>query len=251
MRRRALVLAATGMGASASLLAGRARTLTLPAFTENLPPISYSEAGEVRGFATELLRMMAEQAGITLSIEVMPWQRALQSAQAQPGSILYAVTRTPERESQFLWIGPISARRIVIYKLASRKDLGTPDLRRLGSARIGVVRESAAARQLVSEGLRPGVELDLALDDENNLRKLLAGRMDYLVMLDWAAAWRLRKAELPYTTLQPVLDYDSSKSYWFGLHPDTDPELLRRLQAAFESVRRDGRYEELRRQYFR
>jgi len=113
-----------------------------------------------------------------------------------------------------------------------------------------VVRESATARQLLAEGFSPDKELEFAADDASNLRKLLAGRMEYIMLLDWAAAWNLRQLGLPYAMLQAVLDYDVSKSYWYGMHVQTDTALLQRLQAALSEIRRDGRYEQLRQRYF-
>lgn len=252
MQRRTVI--SLGIGLCVGMALGGARAsqeLGLQAFTENLPPLNYAEGGEAKGFSTELLQMMGQQAGIPITIEVLPWVRAMQQVQDRPGTLLFSLTRTPERETQFKWVGPISSRRIVLFKLAARKDLRTPHLQRLAGAKIGVVRESATARQMQADGLSPGQELDLALDDTNNLRKLLAGRMEYMAMLDWAAAWQLQQVALPYSTLQPVLDYDVDRSYWFGLNPRTDESLVRRLQAALDSLRRDGRYERLRQRYFR
>jgi len=254
--RSAIALKRRELGAlGASLLMGpalsaRATEPMLTGFTENLPPLNYQDETGPQGFSVELLRMVAQQANLKLDVQVMPWVRAMQSAEATPGSILFSLTRTPEREALFKWVGPISPRRIVVYKLASRSDLSLPELRQLQGAKIGVVRESATARQLLAEGFKPGEELEFGLDDATNVRKLLAGRMEYVMLLDWAAAWNLRQLKLPYATLQVVLDYDNSKSYWYGLPPDTDPALVRRLQAALDTTRRDGRYELLKLRYF-
>jgi len=158
--------------------------------------------------------------------------------------------RTPEREHQYRWVGPISPRRILVYRLRHRTDVRPASLKQLNGLRLGVSRDSAAARQLLADGLRPEQELELGLDDATNLRKLLAGRMDLIVMLDWAAAWHLRELKLPYSTLTPVLSMDVDKAYWFGLPADSDPAVARRLQVALDRLRRDGRYERLRQQYF-
>lgn len=219
--------------------------------TENLPPLNYLDDGGAQGFSVELLRLMAAHAGIRLELQVLPWQRAMQVAEANARSVLFSLTRTPEREAQFQWVGPIAQRRILLYKLASRTDLSMTQLSELGSARIGVVRDSAADRQLQAVGLRPGPQLEQGLDDATNVRKLLAGRMDYVALLDWAAAWNLRQMQLPYGTLQPVMEQDVARSYFYGLRADADPALVRRLQAALDALRRDGRYERLKQRYFR
>lgn len=227
------------------------RQPVLVGITENLPPLNYLDDSGAQGFSVELLRLMTAQAGVRLELQVLPWQRAVQVAEAQPDSILFSLTRTPEREAQFQWVGPIAQRRILIYRLASRTDLTMTQLSEIGTARIGVVRDSAADRQLQAVGLRPGVQLEQGLDDATNVRKLLAGRMEYVALLDWAAAWNLRLLQLPYGSLQPVMEQDSARSYYYGLRLDTDPALVRRLQQALDTLKRDGRYERLRQRYFR
>ncbi|MFG6430048.1 substrate-binding periplasmic protein [Roseateles sp. LYH14W] len=219
--------------------------------TENLPPLNYQDDQGPQGFSVELLRLMAAQAGLNLELQVLPWARAVQMAEASANSVLFSLTRTPEREAQFQWVGPIARRRILIYRLASRSDLQLQHLDELGGARIGVVRDSAADRNLQAAGLRPGIELEQGLDDATNMRKLLAGRMEYITLLDWAAAWNLRQLQLPYDTLRAVMEQDAARSYFYGLRPDADPALVQSLQAALERLRRDGRYERLRLRYFR
>lgn len=220
-------------------------------FTENLPPLKYLDASGPQGFSVELLRLMADTAGLPLALEVLPWQRALQQAESQAGSVLFSLTRTPEREAQFQWVGPIAPRRVLLYKLASRTELRLNRLDELGTARIGVVRDSAADRYLQSLGLKPGLQLEPALDDATNVRKLLAGRMEFAALLDWAATWNLRQLRRPEDALQPVLELEASRAYWFGLRSDADPGLVKRLQAALDTLKRDGRYDKLRQRYLR
>ncbi|WP_428503338.1 substrate-binding periplasmic protein [Roseateles sp.] len=247
------LLSALGMSHSAHA-SGLAATgiSSLQAFTEHLPPLNFQdEGGRAAGFSTELLQLMAAKARTQVDIQVQPWPRAVQAAGALPNSILYSLTRLPERESKYRWVGPISERRIMLYSLSKRRDIQPlKDLRDLRDLKVGVVRESAAARLLQAEGLRPGEELELALDDGSNLRKLLASRMDLIVLLDWAAAWHLKQLRLDYSTLRPVLELDSRHSYWYGLHLDSDERVVQTLQTALDQLRSEGRYARLRQRYF-
>lgn len=249
MKRRSCLALPALLGARLDVAA--AEEVTLLGLTENLPPLNYLDDSGAQGFSVELLRLMAASAGIRLELQVLPWQRAMQAAEATAHSVLFSLTRTPEREAQFQWVGPIAQRRVLLYKLASRTDLSMSTLNDLGTARIGVVRDSAADRTLQAAGLRPGVQLEQGLDDATNVRKLLAGRMEYVALLDWAAAWNLRQLQLPYGTLQPVMEQDVTRSYYYGLRLDADPAVVRRLQTALDAIRRDGRYEKLRLRYFR
>lgn len=248
MKRRACLALPAIAAAPWRVLAADDRLLGI---TENLPPLNYLDDTGPQGFSVELLRLMATGAGLALELQVLPWQRAMQVAEVSTNSVLFSLTRTPEREAHFQWVGPIAQRRILLYKLASRTDLTLTQLTDLAGARIGVVRDSAADRQLQALGMTPGRQLEQSLDDASNVRKLLAGRMEYVALLDWAAAWNLRQLQLPYNTLQPVIEQETSRSYWYGLRPDADPTLVRRLQVALDALRRDGRYERLRQRYFR
>jgi polar amino acid transport system substrate-binding protein len=222
----------------------------LQGFTENLPPLNFAAAGGPAGFSVDLLRMMASVAGLSLDIQVQPWIRAMRSASEAKNSVLFSLARLPEREPLYQWVGPISERRIMVYRLSRRADIRFAGFDQLQGLRIGVVRESAAAKRLLALGLKPEVEIEWALDDAGNLRKLLAGRMDLLVMLDWAAAWNLNQHKLPFASLTEVAELDTELSYWYGLHPDSDSAIKLRLQAALDRLKRDGRYASLRAKYF-
>ncbi|MFY7865966.1 substrate-binding periplasmic protein [Roseateles sp.] len=219
-------------------------------FTESLPPLNYASDTGAAGFSVELLRMMANEAKVKLDIEVQPWTRAMRSAAETRDSVLFSLARLPEREPLYQWLGPISERRIVIYRLSKRKDLVFEGLMPLRGGRLGVVRDSASGKQLLAQGLKSEEEIEWAQDDASNVRKLLASRMEFLVILDWAAAWQMRQLKLPFSALTQVHELDTRLSYWYGLHPSLDPALRQRLQAALDGLRRDGRYAKLRRHYF-
>jgi polar amino acid transport system substrate-binding protein len=227
-----------------------AATPVLRGLTESLPPLNYLGDAGPAGFSVELLRLMAREAQLRVDVEVQPWVRAVRAATEMRESVLFSLARLPERETQYQWVGPISERRIVIYRLSKRSDLVFSGLNQLQGSRLGVVRESAAGKQLLALGLKPEEDIEWAQDDASNLRKLLASRMEYLVMLDWAAAWQLRQHKLPYSSLTQVHELDTRLAYWYGLHPNCDPLIRQRLQAALDTLKRDGRYAKLRRHYF-
>jgi polar amino acid transport system substrate-binding protein len=254
VKRRELVSVTMALMLPASMPAhAQTASPNLQGFTENLPPLNFTAtggSGGAAGFSVELLRLMASEAGLSLDIQVQPWIRAMRSAGEANNTVLFSLARLPERESQYQWVGPISERRIVIYRLSKRSDIRFSGLEQLQGLRLGAVRESASAKHLLALGLKPEVDLEWASDDASNLRKLLAGRMDLLVMLDWAAAWHLRQHKLSFASLTDVAVLDSSLSYWYGLHPHIDPSIKRRLQAALDLLKRDGRYAALRLRYF-
>lgn len=230
------------------ILPAMAMAASIKAYTEALPPLNYEENGKVSGFASELLRQMASEAGHSVQLEVMPWMRAYRTVKQQPGSALYSIVRNPEREALFKWVGPIAPRRIMVYALASRPDVKIrrqPDLLRY---RLGVLAESSAASQLLQLGL-PEARLEYGQSDEVNLKKLLLGRADGVVMLDWAMRWQQKLQQVDAARIRPVWSLDQRYQYWFAFNKDTDPAMLRSLQHALDQLRADGRLAALKRRY--
>ncbi|UTH74603.1 ABC transporter substrate-binding protein [Chromobacterium sp. IIBBL 290-4] len=221
----------------------------LRAYTEEVPPLNYSENGKVKGFATDVLRMAAKDAGIRLRVESLPWLRALAIVKDTPNTLLYTTVRTPERESQFQWVGPISPRKIYLYRLRDNTEVEVAGLLDLARYRIGAMSGSAAANQLADLGFQAGGNLDLSRDDATNLKKLLLHRVELVAMLDWAMSWQLRQLHQPEQTVVPALLLDGKKQYWYALNRATPPELAKRLQASLDKIQADGRLQSLRLNY--
>ncbi|WP_434633958.1 substrate-binding periplasmic protein [Chromobacterium sp. CV08] len=228
-------------------LSAAAAAAPILAYTEDVPPLNYQENGQVKGFSTELLRLLAREAGLEVKIEVLPWLRAYAKVKDTPGTLLYTLVRTPERESQFQWVGPISPRRIYLYRLRERRDIRVSSLADLARYRNGALAGSAAAGQLAGLGL--GEQLDLGRSDDADLKKLQLGRVDLVAMLDWSMQWQLRQQGLPASTLEPAWLLDGKQQYWFALNPRSPPDWAKKLQAALERVGADGRLQAIRRHY--
>lgn len=230
--------------------------LELTALTEQLPPLNMEVDGKVMGFSSELLDMMAADAGVTVRKQVLPWARAYDRALRQSDALIYSVVRTPERESLFRWVGPISPRRIVLYRWADRNDIAIKNLDEARPYRIGTTLESASTKLLEKLGFAPipatdaaGGGLEMGVNDEANMRKFIARRFDLLVSLDWAAAHNAKNAGIDPALLVPALVLDDAAAYWFGLNPAISPEIAKRFDQALLKAKLDGRYNQLRQKY--
>lgn len=221
---------------------------TFKAYAEVLPPLNFAENGRVGGFASELLRMMAADAGHTVQLELMPWVRAYRTVKQQPGSALYSIVRNPEREQLFRWVGPIAARRIMVYTLATRPEVVVRKPADLLRYRHGVLAASSAASSLQQLGV-PAAQLEYGQSDEVNLKKLLLGRADTVVMLDWAMQWQRQQQQLDPARIRPLWTLDQRYQYWFAFNKNTDPAVLRSLQQALDRIKADGRLAALQRRY--
>lgn len=143
---------------------------------EDYPPFNYvDETGHVVGQSTDVVKSIMSKVGEDLDIEVMPWSQAYRLVQNQPGTALYSVARTAERERMFMWVGPIGTYENWLY---AKKGSGV-QVNNLAEAKavqaIAVVKDEAGQQKLASEGFINFVFTDTIA---NGLKKLEAGEAD-------------------------------------------------------------------------
>jgi polar amino acid transport system substrate-binding protein len=59
--------------------------------------------------------------GEEYEIRLMPWARAYKQIINKPNKILFSMTRTPQREYLFKWVGPIANNSFVFYARSDSK----------------------------------------------------------------------------------------------------------------------------------
>lgn len=220
----------------------------LQAYTEEWPPYNYSEQknnGELKGIATELLRAACHEAGLQCKIESVPWARAYAWAQTKPNTLVYTTARKPEREQQFIWIGPLLPRSTWVFvRSDALKQHG--ESHELKAYRYGVVRGEAAAQDLAAAG----VPASAMVADSSNaavLKLLQGGWVDAMVETEIGMAWAQRNASgIELTRLAKLSD---EGAYYFALNPRSDPALADRLSAALEALRKAGSIDDIVRRY--
>ncbi|MBI3286094.1 MAG: transporter substrate-binding domain-containing protein [Burkholderiales bacterium] len=232
-----------------TVLTARADAPVLEAVTQDYPPMSYIEGDRVTGFSTDILHAMAAQAGLHTHIAVLPWARAYQTALSQPDTLIYTITRIPERENLFEWIGPITPRRIFLFKLRERKDIQIKSAADVYHYKVGLVREMATSKIALQKKILDENKIDFAPTPESNLKKLFLGRVDLIVTLDWNAYYQARQLGYSADQIEPALLIDDTIDYYFALSKHSDPALLQKLRAAWEHVKASGQVETLRTRY--
>lgn len=228
-----------------NLASTQARAQTVPRlYLATEPPTYAPRQGEpAADIGTDMVRELMRRAGIDYTIDLLPWKRAYTAALERPDACVYATTRTPERERQFKWAGPIAAADWVLMARADR----TFKLRSLEDARpyrIGTYHGDARDQFLRARGF----DVDPASNDQTNPRKLVMGRIDL-----WAASLgpnsRQTLARLGYTDkVVPVLVFNRVQAY-LACNRAVPDRLMARMNAALDAMERDGTAERIRREY--
>ncbi len=208
--------------------------------TEDFPPYNYARDGEAAGLSTEVLLAMLKSLGSSLGradIKILPWARGYWFLQERPNTLLYSVTRTPERERLFKWVGPIAQNKNV---LLARKDrhivLGS--LEEAKAFRIGAVRDDAGGQLLMAAGI--GNEtLDVSGDPRANMLKLARNRIDLFAYPETVAQWICKAEGLSPDDFESVYVLHQGELY-FALNKKTPEAIVRTLQEALDGLKQRG-----------
>lgn len=208
--------------------------------TEEWPPFNYTENGKVIGLSTEVVEAVFAHAQIPVKITVYPWARAYNLALEDANVAIYTIGRTPERESLFHWIGPITPRaKEALYKLKTRSDIVIATIEDLKQYHIGVIRQEIVHQILSAQGFEDGTQVQAVPTQEQNIKKLFAGRIDLLGSLDLVLAVEMKKAGLTMNELAEAFVLTEGPGY-LAFSKATPIEVVERVRAAFEYVNAQG-----------
>ncbi len=200
--RRILALLLVGMFAIMSC-ATPAPAEKIRILTEDYPPFNYVDTnGKVIGQSTEVMKSIMGKLGQDINIEVMPWAQAYQLTQTDPGTALYSVARTAEREHLFMWVGPIGAYENWLYaKKGSGVHVSTLEDAKAVRA-IAAVKDEAGQQKLAGLGFINFVFTDATAD---GLKKLDAGDVDLWLGTREDVELVAKKAGVNPDNLEPVV----------------------------------------------
>ncbi|MFO1264152.1 MAG: ABC transporter substrate-binding protein [Rhodoferax sp.] len=219
-----------------------AQTTSLRLTTESSPPFNMMEGDKIVGRATDMVREMADRAKVGITIEMLPWARAYNQALKESDACVFTTTRTPEREALFKWVGPVGSSDWALYGNAERKlKLGS-----IEDARpmiIGTYLGDARDEYFRSRGFK----VESVSDDLSNPRKLLLNRIDL-----WAASvvrGSMLVAQNDWTgKVVPLLVFHKVDLY-MACHVDLPTALIDRLNAALQTMVRDGTTKAIEKKY--
>ncbi|MBK1838416.1 ABC transporter substrate-binding protein [Azospirillum sp. YIM B02556] len=156
---------ACAVGAKADTV--RLTTLEWPPYSGSLPD---------NGFSSIVVREAFKAMGHTVSVEVLPWQRAVHSAKEEPGVVGY-FPEYPAELDGFSLSDPIGESPLGLIVPAGAKiaDPSPPGLARL---KLGVVNGYVNAKPVGDAIATNGLKPEAVVDDTTNIRKVAAGRIE-------------------------------------------------------------------------
>lgn len=214
--------------------------------TEELPPYNMTQDGRITGMSTEVVQAVLKEVGISAPIQSMPWARAYDIALNSENTLIYSITRTPQREKLFKWVGDIAPVHWYLFA-RSGSNIHLASLDDARKYQIAAVKEDAGEQYLLSQGFVAGKNLQSSNKYQHNYDKLKLGRADLWISLELNALHLIRQAgEEPEKTVVralslPGLDGEHGLNMAFSLK--TPDALVERFRQGLLSIHRNGTYD--------
>ncbi|WP_137939668.1 transporter substrate-binding domain-containing protein [Chitinivorax sp. B] len=217
----------------------------LQIYTEEWPPITFSKAGKPAGLAVEVVQAIQAKLKQTDLIRVVPWARGWAMATTYPNVVLFTVTRTPERESLFTFLGPVAVGTTDFYALRGTniRIRSLEDARELRS--IGVYHKAVEEQLLLSKGF---TNLDTAATPDVAARKLIAERISVWCNANLTMRSIMESAGLDPDQIEKVYTLQENWLY-LTFSRGTDPKLIDSWHRALQELKQDGTFDRIYRQW--
>lgn len=232
------------MGAWSGISNGYAQSIdNLKLMTENYPPFNFEKDGKLQGIFIDAMVRILEKLGAKQgrqNIALLPWARGYKYLQDQPNTCLFAMTRSPEREPLFKWVGPVMHSKMV---LIARKDrrLSIKSLEELKKYRIGVVIDDIGELLLVDAGMTNLERMSGVNAAASIIKMLNINRLDLWSYEESVAKWLIKEMGMNSDDYATVYLLEETADY-FAFHKDTPDALIQQMQAALDELVQQGEF---------
>ena len=214
-------------------IAGSAFADGLTITTENYPPYNYStdNGKTIVGSSTDVVQEIFKRAKVNYKTTMYPWVRAIEMAKTDKDTCVYSTTRTEEREKSFQWVGPIAYNNWVLFAKADSKIVlsSADDVKKY---KLGGYRGDAITQYLEGEKFK----VDEAVNDDQNVQKLDAGRIDLWASGSAGGPFIANKLNVK---IKPVLTLKKAELY-LACSLSTSPATIEKLNTAFQGMIKEG-----------
>ncbi|TFW09862.1 transporter substrate-binding domain-containing protein [Oxalobacteraceae bacterium OM1] len=226
----------------AALLPARAASAVMRLTSGEWPPY-FSEHLPEGGAAARIVVEAFAREGVQAELGFFPWRRALALARSDKWDGSAVWSRNAEREQDFLMSDPVMEVEYVLYCVKER-PVAWKTVDDLARYRIGIT-DDYFYGDAFDAGVRQGrLAVQAVSSDEQNFRKLLAGRIDVFPM-DRVVGMTLLRRLPPDEATRIVTDgkplYRQTLRLLLNRRNAANAALMERFNRGLRSLRADGR----------
>ena len=217
--------------------------------TEEYPPYNFMENGKLVGLSTEVVHEMFVKAGTTPQIEVLPWPRAYNEALTEPNSLIYTISRTPQREALFKWIGSIINVNTSFYKLKSNTAVTINSIEEAKKYTVTGIQQEVSTQWLEKNNFKITA---YSSGYANILKMLTTQRVDLMLIDDIVFATLIKQEKLNANDYEKVFVVkDLLIENCIATSVKTEDAVVDKYKKLLEEVKASAKYQEILNKYFK
>lgn len=209
-------------------------------YTEDNAPLNYAGTKKAQGIMVGVIHAILQNIGADtdkIDIEILPWARAYRSLENNKKTMLFAVTKTDERDPNFKWVGPVYRSNII---LLGRKNMFSKPkaLSSLKNNSVCSVKEDVSEK-LWKDQAPDSAQLFLVTHPKQCAKMLALGRVDLWATGEDTARWHLIKNGFNPDDFIEMHQLKESYRY-IAFSKDVDEDILSSFQETLNYLKLSG-----------
>ena len=209
--------------------------------TNPYPPFSFEANGEIKGFAVEVAKAVANELGDSISFNHMEWADAYKALKTEKRTALPSLMMSSDRKDHFKWVGPVGILRTGFYRKAS-DDIS-----------INRIEDAKAAKKIClfkneysEEVLKAlGFENILSFDTQKEAFETFMNNEDYLFICNnFGIVSLLQDADMTIDDLTDVFTVSTDFMY-IAFSKDVDDAIIAKWQNGLDHLKDNGTFEKI------
>lgn len=231
------------------LLFSTALAEPLKIVSTNFPPYVYLEKGKPKGFNVDLLNEIFSQMNMEISIEIVPWARALYMLENGYADAMFPLFKTAEREVFTDYSDPFTTEDTALFVLKDSPIPWSTDLKTFKKYKFGRVVGYSSGNLIDSLIASKDISLDEAVSTQLNIKKLLYGRIDIMIEAKYVALAEL-KANNQLKDIKILGIVAENTSYLGFSKKNNKLETITLFNTTLHSMKKNGNYQRIIDNYF-
>ncbi len=212
-------------------------TNALTYYTEQYPPYNYQENGTLKGVTVDLLGQVTGRIGTEIvpsKVHLVSWTEGYNAVRTMNKSVMLSMARTPERETQFKWAGPVFSDTFVLFASWDRA-ITVNNASDLNKYRIGVITDDASVQQLLDAGVNPS-HLVNQTDASVLVEKLAKGEIDLWCYPEMVGRYLTQNVTSNYYSFRVACTLGGFDAY-FAFSKDIPDSTVASFQKALDALK--------------
>lgn len=212
-----------------------ANSSELRVLTNEEPPTNYKKGNEIVGISVDVVNKLIKELHLDIKIELMTWARAYEISKKNKNVALFTAGRTFQRiQEGFTFLGPIITKQAVLYKSSENSVEVTTllDIKK-NNLKIGAMRGDWRADYFKDKGFK----VYEVSNHEQNLKKLLLGRIDLWAISKIEAQFIAKKANINLSKIALAYKFQDISSFLM-FSKGTSTQNIRKWKSAYKNLQK-------------